>query len=1245
MTRLTSNQQRAVEARGNILVLAGAGTGKTYTLVECCVDRLLDPADPVSLDEILMVTFTEAAASEMRRRIQDRLETAVRENPGDLRLLEQLALVDTARICTLHSFCLQLVHDHFHELGLDPHVSVLSQERAMMVARQALETTLERHYAGQQPEDEQVRQLALNYGGYRDDAVRELVLQTHRYVQTLPDPQGWLAAQARLLEQDVPSHWQEWFFETVAVWRREWVERLIELAPDNPNAARCATALSNAPHNPDRGRIAAMLDAVLAADAEWPKQKKTVLREPLKPLFEESQFLRSIAAATDNDPLSEDWCLVREPLRALLRLTIEFSAEFSDAKRSLAAVDFHDLEQLALRLLWDARQNQPAQVAQQWRSKLRLVFVDEYQDINAAQDRILCALARDGEDANRFLVGDLKQSIYRFRLADPRICQKYAEQFRTDPAAGTVIPLNDNFRSQAPLLDFANCVFTALMRPELGGVAYDHDAQLKFRHISAQAPSLSAPADSPRVEFFLRLTGRNEETTDTAGPAAETGAAAAGGTEQEAFLVGRRLTELRNERFPVWDKDTGAFRPVEWRDMVVLLRAPRNRAEAFAMVFARLGIPLVTSRGGLYQTLEVSDILQLLKLLDNPVQDLPLLAVLHSPLVGMTLNELAIVRTEQRSGDFWTALRRFHSLCAPVAKISSTESQASNGETPQPEKSVAAPAASRGDDPAVAEIRSSAWARADRFLERFARWRRIARRGSLSRCLEAILQETHYEDRLQAQGGGQAVANVRRFLSLAREFDQSQGRGLYRFLQQVEAQMDTQSDPEPAVVGGENAVRLMSVHQSKGLEFPVVVVADAGRAFNLPELRKAIVLDEDLGLCARVRAPSSRRFYPSLPYWIAVRHQRREALGEELRLLYVAVTRASDKLILCGSTSKRATEKRWNPTSCAKPATRALLAAKSWLDWIAPLMPQLSRNPKWLESGSGRSTLVEWQVFDNGKLGCCKPIQEQNNQSDRGLDKAAASADAITTIPAQLQSLCRKFEQLGAWRYPHFAATNEPAKASVSVLRRRVVEESDAEAAPAFRFEIDDAGTLAVVHSHDLSAAARGTAHHRFLQFARLDSLITVGGVRAEVDRLRADGLLLQAEAEALDLESLSRFWASALGARILAESAKVVRELEFTARFSADDLRAVGVAVAAGLAPDDFIVVQGVVDLAVIRKSDLWILDFKTDNVTNTTLEAKVAAYRPQLILYARSLERIYRVPAAELWLHFLALGRSVQL
>lgn len=1192
----TTAQTQAIQARGNALVIAGAGTGKTRTLVERCAQLLLDETKPVSLDEILMLTFTEAAAAEMRQRIRLRLEEELTRQPDNPRLNEQLALLDTARISTLHSFCLQLVREHFYELELDPRLTVLDEPQARLLASETLDEILRGHYAASTPESGAARRLIQEQARGWDVPIRELVLQLHEHTQTRPDPEGWFCRELMSLDQAEPAHWRRWLVEGMQAWRDLSLPLLQAQGPANVNAARCARVLEKLEAGASRQQTANALDAILLADKTWPSKKKGVLRKPLEGFFQDAAFLHSLLRVGAGDPLVEDWDWVRSSMATLLRLAQQFSERFSAIKRESAVVDFHDLEQHTLRLLWDAKADRPTTLAAEWRRRLELVFVDEYQDINAAQDRILTALSREGAGANRFLVGDVKQSIYRFRQAAPHIFQNYAGQWRRDSTQGQAIFLSDNFRSQESLLNFINLLFGSLMRREIGGVEYDGDARLNFGDSQGRAERSATRNPGPRVEVHLRLKEKPEIDADAQDVDSW---AELSDTEVEAGLIGRRLREMRASRYRVWDDERREWRGVDWRDMVVLLRSPRSKVESYAKEFDRLDIPLQARRSGFFDSIEVLDLLNLLKLLDNPLQDAPLLAVLRSPLGGFSLDELARIRLAARKAPFWTALLRFR--------------DAGNGKTPAPA--------------AALHPGGNALARVDEFLNRFARWRSLSRQASLAQRLDLILAETNYLDWLRTQGRGkQRQANVRQLISVARRFDESHGRGLYRFLEFIEAQREAAGDIEPAPLETENAVRLMSIHQSKGLEFPVVVVADLGKRFNSSDARGGIILDEVYGLCPQVKPPSADRHYPSLPCWLARRRQKAEGLGEELRILYVAFTRAQDALILTGTCTAKAARETWPEKASTESGVPDLLKASSYLDWLGPWLTRTAKSPDWTEQAAGGNDLWRSRIY----TGEVEPQTTVNGQQRE---------DELKIGPLNPEELSRLLGRL-QWRYPHQAAIHESAKSSVTALRRKLAGETDDEAKLA-RFAAPDA-FVRPDRTGELDAAGIGIAHHRFLQRASLARAGDMNGLRSEAERLTQAGFLSAAEAAALDLKALERFWQSELGRAIRMNTPAVQRELPFTARFSPADLKVAGLPVNPGLPPDEFVVVQGVIDLAVVLPGEIWLVDFKTDQITGGKVEEKVELYSPQLKLYSMALERIYRRPVTARWLHFLGIGRS---
>ncbi len=501
---LTPSQQEAVAARGNVLVMAGAGTGKTRALVERCLDCLRRESPPASLDELLVVTFTDAAAVEVRQRIRRELEKEISTRPNEDHWAKQLALFDTAPIGTLHGFCLRLVREHFYELGLDPQLAVLDTGEARLRAEETLDEQFKSHYAGQTGPSVAAQNLIQIYGNGDERPIRALLLRLHHYAQTRPDASRWLAEQIARFAAPEPVEWRAWLRDAITGWREEWLAALENIKRENEKAAECREILRNLPENASREQAGTVLQEILAADENYPARKKTALREPLKDFFADAAFLHSLLPAeTSRDPLAEDWDWIRGHMGTLLQLAQEFGERFADRKRADGVLDFHDLEQFALKLLWDSAAGKPTAMAEHWRKKIRFIFVDEYQDINAAQDKIIQALSRGDAAANRFLVGDVKQSIYRFRLADPKIFRDYAKTWRG--GNGQTIPLAENFRSRESLLHFVNSVFELLMREEVGGVDYDAEARLQFGAPEHRAALGLARNPSPRTEWLLRL--------------------------------------------------------------------------------------------------------------------------------------------------------------------------------------------------------------------------------------------------------------------------------------------------------------------------------------------------------------------------------------------------------------------------------------------------------------------------------------------------------------------------------------------------------------------------------------------------------------------------------------------------------------------------------------------------------------------------------------------------------------------
>ena len=1204
MSTLTEQQCAAIAARGNVLVAAGAGTGKTSTITGRCVRLVLDENCP--LDRILMVTFTEAAAAEMRERIRKALhaegDKAAPDSEAANHLADQIALLETAPISTLHSFCLDLVRRNFHALGLDPQFTVLDEQQTKPLLHAVLDALFERHYADATADSAAVRELVRHCGNGNDDGIRQLVAKIHQHAQALAAPERWLAEQTAALNDSSPATRHNHFITGVREWAQLWREAVEPYARGCANVNLCARALDDILAKKSFTAIDDALAAIIAAhEMKWDALKRD-FRDPIKPVFTDAEFLHELTR-DDGAALAQDWEWTRHHLLALLQLAREFTADFTQAKRELGGIDFADQEQLALRLLCDAA-GQPTPVALACRERFRFVFVDECQDINAAQDAILRAVSRDGAAANRFLVGDVKQSIYRFRLADPRIFQDYQSQWSAGPEAGAPangrrLALSDNFRSREALLNFINPLFGTLMRPVIGGLDYDAEAELKFGNATSRAPLSRATDAAPRVELHVITKDSDGEATEDAPDAAakpqdlmdlQT-------TEREARLIARRLRELKDSGHPIWSRERNGFAPVEFRDMVVLMRGVAGRAEIFAKAFHQFGVPLHAARAGFLDAIEVADLLNLLRLLDNPLQDVPLLAVLRSPFVGLAADELAAVRMAQRDGLLWFALTANQEFQGRKQKI---ETGGLKG----------------------------VWRKVQTFLEQFRHWRELVRHSSLTHCLETALTETHYEALLLAgERGAERVANVRRLVDLARRFDPFQREGLFRFLRFIGEQEEAGVRHEPAAAISENAVRLATIHSSKGLEFPVVALAGLGAKFNARDLSADILLDDELGLCPKVLPPAMRRRYPSVAHWLAAQRGKHALLGEEMRLLYVALTRAKDTLLLIGTAAKKDEVSRWREPAAV--TDYALTKAAGPLDWLRLWFAPAVKADSWTDERSGANELLRWQFH--------APLDASFALDATPATRATDAAGQPPTA-AELATL----KNILTWRYPHAAATQEPAKTSVSALRRRATEQ-DAEAKPMFSLPRNTAAR--VRRDGRLTAAEIGTAHHAFLQLAEIGRTATELDLRNQATHLEKAGALTPAQVAALDFAALAAFWQSDLGQRLRTlPQENIHREMPFTARMSAADLRALNLPPAdSNLVREEFVVVQGVADLVVLLPQEIWLLDFKTDAASADELAAKAKIYEPQLKLYARALQGIYGRPATNCCLHFLTARQTV--
>lgn len=1173
----TDAQLEAIRNPGNTVVVAGAGTGKTSTLVGRVLHWITE--EGASIDRLLMLTFTEASAAEMKQRLRDELnQRLAHAETEDLaaHLNAQLALLEQAQISTLHSFCLRLVRDHFHALGIDPDVRVLDEQQTRPLEERVLDELVREHVTSSQEDSLVVQRLIRIYAGGSEFALRGWIKKIHRFARTLPDPDAWYARELSECARERPVHWEDWLMNEIGAWRERWLAVLKPLRRRDEFVSHAFQTLKAVPVQGFSWSIADALALVRKPAPRWKRGTPKTLKDTVNPVFEEAANYRRLLDSSEGDSaLQADWNQQRGDLVALLRLAREFGRRFDEAKRVLGGIDFADQEQLALRLLED----ESSGVAEHCRSEYQQVFIDEAQDINQAQDAILTAISNH----NRFIVGDVKQCIYQFRLTDPRIFRRYADDWAAIDANGRTIPLVENFRSHEGVVNFVNAMFNDLMAPELGGLDYANQEQLVFgaRDQRTNKTVSVDPAATRRVEISLLSTDADDPQSDPEDD--DTNLTA---IELEARLVAQRLRRMMNETVPVFDPDSDELRPVRWNDMAVLLRSPGPCAEAFVREFRRFGIPLQAKRAGFYSAQEVQDLINLLRLLDNPRQDIPLLAVLRSPIVGLSVEELGWLRADDRDESIWRCLTEY-------------AAEEEGGEL-------------RG------KLKS--------FLRMYYDWRALSRQSSLSHCLEVILEQTHYESLLLIDNrSAERIGNLRRLLDLARQYDPYQRQGLHRFVRFVDAQRDADLDLEPAPPSVTDAVTLMSIHQSKGLEFPVVVAAGLGRKFNEQDVNAAMVVDEKFGVCLHVHPYGPEQRFPSLPLHLARQRCRRDLRAEEMRLLYVACTRARDWLILSGSV-RSSIEKFAD--HCAKELNPHLLArAARMTDW---LFPWIGRQ---IDEGqsSGMGDTFRWEFWAAND----ERLLPQVSDSDRGV----ATVRPGPFFGVDLVALADRLEFV----YPHEGATIESAKSSVSVLRRRAADIDDV-SRPRFMASRIIAETKADEEMDEpLSATDRGNLHHSFLQKIDLRRCGSPQELRSQANHLLELGFLSEAEFVAIDYESLAEFWVSPLGRRIRESNGRVERELPFTVRLQTEDLHRLRLVERdLDMDADEFVVVQGVVDLALITQDEILVLDYKTDAVTTETVESKLRAYGPQLRLYAHALKHTFRKTKATGWLHFLAISQS---
>lgn len=1194
---LTPSQSEAVEHRaGNLLVSASAGSGKTEVLARRCISLIGD--GDCDVDRLLVVTFTRAAAAELRVRIAGKLHEKIAK--GDIEpklrdhLRRQAVLVHSADICTLDSWCGRIVREHFTVAGVDPGFTTLDEEQARLLRQQVLDEVFDSIYAGNCDVAEAAQDWLGRNASTGDRFLREMVSALDRFLNRLAAPAAWFAARLNEHERDEGAL----IADARGVLARalaDEIERqrsglagVLAAAGDGPVTERLQAYLDSL--TIWRGRLdqqSESLSGVLSEIAEFKlrpgRGKNQVAATPLLTEVEKhwhGKRLKDRWKVEDIESIIERAPQTSKLTATLFRLTAFYRESLAAVKRERAAYEFSDVERMALDLLGRADESgslQPTPIARVLRGRYTHILVDEYQDTSPVQAAMLQLITPDGVDANRFMVGDVKQSIYRFRQADPRLFAEQLRKLDSGELAGRAIHLSDNFRSHERLLAGLNAVFAMLFDPSLGGSEYGQREALRARRDDVANPTLDGES---RIEVHVLEAERTRRSADEAeeGPDDEV---ALERIEREAWLAAGRIREMlaADTRVPQLDADGAVvLRPIAKSDIVILLRSAKVNAGKIAAVLRDAGIACVTSgRESLVDSVEVRDVLNVLDLIANRRQDVAMAGYLRGPLVGLTPDELLALRRQSPGLDYAVAAEVY---CE------------SGGDAALKTKAAAA----------LGQL--DRWCVAARNLELPALLRTIYREGALELFARAL------------PGGRHRVAMLRALERYASDFAATGRHGVSEFIEYLEDLTDRQLDPETAAAVGEDVVRIMTIHAAKGLEFPFVFLLNAGAEFSRRPSKTPLRCDKEIGIGLNFLD------YPARKRLISPQHhllKYDEALGdleEEMRLLYVAATRTREKLFIVGHTT---------------PSTRSDIAARCVGDGSRPPLMSLQM------AGS----MLEWCLWGVSASGCDKPggdrqaLVSVTARPAVEVTRHDQADDGESTEPTEWNDHDERWVEQGARLIAagiDRQGADTPAVLSASAIKSHAFE-AVREEEPASDRYVARVGSLRAPEFVEAEIRADGTAVgsavHQFLQHADFSRLGSASHVREQLETLVADRRLSLDDADLVTVDDIVWFAGTAEGVQLAAAAEACRRELPFV--FS----------VPVG---DDRILVRGVIDCLVELDLGMTIIDYKTDRVANEReFEQRLAGYRCQIQMYAWAAAEIGRQPVKRGLLVFLSARRMV--
>ena len=1195
----TPSQQSVIDARGrNILVSAAAGSGKTAVLVERIIQIICDEEHPVDIDRLLIVTFTNAAAAEMRERISAAIAAKLLENPESEHLERQSALIHNALITTIDSFCLYILRNHFNEIGLDPAFRIADEGELKLLGGEVMEEMMEERFAA--GDADFLEAVEFFCYGTSETALENYVRELYGHASSNPWPMDWLEERKKdygitcveeLLQSDfaiyLTGHLQKLVMDMAGEYEalnaiceqpdgpymygelieaeKEALERLASCKGLDEFEVKWGTVtFDRLPSKKD--------DSVNVLKREEVKSRRNKIKESLKKL-QEQFFAVPLTACVSHMEKS------KVAVDTLIDLAMEYGMRLTEKKREKKLVDFSDMEHLALEILLKKEGDDyvPSPVAMEYRQHFYEIMCDEYQDSNLVQESLLWAVSAESDGRfNRFMVGDVKQSIYKFRLARPQLFLDKYKDYEPEGETCQRIDLNQNFRSRKEVTESVNSIFAGLMSADNGGIVYDDAAAL---HVGAAYP------ENAGCKSELMLT---EEKNEDAGLS---------GKELEAKMVALRIKELLQLQ-KVTDKKTGELRPASYKDMVILFRAASGYEEIFKRILEEENIPVyISSRTGYFAATEVQELLSVLRVLDNPMQDIPLFGVMKSVIGGFSEEEIALLRSTDKSVSLWEALREN----AENEKVSV-------------------------------------------FVEMINRYRDMAVYLSIRELLEALLKEFDYLYYVSAMPmGAKRRANVEMLLTKASDFEKTSYHGLFHFVRYIEKLEKFDVDMGTAELSDENAdvVRIMSIHKSKGLEFPITFVCGMGKGFNMRDAGSSLLMDMDYGVATDYVNHKERYKHKSLRRMALARKMREENLAEELRILYVALTRPKEKLIMTATKKDVAAYLESLPEHTPRKLSfYDFMEAKSYLDFVLPVLD---------------TDVIDVRVVNHDEM-LASELREGTKLFEKKvmLGKAKELAD---------EELLADLSQRFSYVYPHEHLANLHTKTSVSELKIAAMQEKDEEAFELFENPPAEEYIPTFIREKEdrITGAMRGNAFHRvmelidysalygscfeelpsdeamFLQLVPEKKQSLLEQLKKELDKQMQSGRLTKEYREAINIHKLLSFFTDAIGYRMWRASERdlLYREQPFVYGIRANRLNP-------EFSSEEKVLIQGIIDAFFEEDGKVILLDYKTDRVENG--EQLMERYETQLDYYTEAIENIYGKQVEEKILYSFSLEKCVK-